>query len=382
MKRLVQTAIVALVPALLALELLAFASTILVPRLYAMPSQEAAVRAIDAPMLAEFARTVRSPTLGWDHVPDWVGPSEDCEGTVHRATYDRRRARTYAGYDADAATVLLVGDSYTHGDEVGDDDTIAAHLHNTHGIMAANLGVGGYSPLQAAMKARERLADYPAARVVVLGLMVENIRRTVNGYVPTLAFTEDPQSVFALRPHMRGEAAHPLAPGALDSLASIQALALAGLADDHWARPPAAFPFSLAMLRALTSNSGTARILAAVNKRRDAQYEADYRNPRLADPLFAVVRDFLAWGSAAGITPVVIFFPQNRHDRTSPAIWIDTYAPRLPAGGTVVNASLDGVDWDRFNRRTDLVCHPSGEGYAAIAAAFADTLRPLLPAAR
>jgi hypothetical protein len=116
----------------------------------------------------------------WDNRPDSTGTLETCLGAVVTGRYDASRSRVYSGYEAASAEVLLVGDSYTHGDEVGDDETIAAHLFARHGIRAANLGVGGYSPLQATLKARKSLGNFPKARIVVLGIMYENIRRIVN----------------------------------------------------------------------------------------------------------------------------------------------------------------------------------------------------------
>ncbi|MBL8698068.1 MAG: hypothetical protein JNK67_06835 [Alphaproteobacteria bacterium] len=378
MKRFIQNVLVATIPALLCLELLGFLSRILEPRLYEQPGQVAAIGAIDSARFAAFAANVQSKTLGWDHVHAKVGASNDCEGGRHVATYDGRRARIHKDYDAARVAAILVGDSYVHGDEVGDEETIAASLWRDHGIMAANLGVGGFSPLQSVLKAKERRADYPGAKVIVLGLMYENIRRNVNGYLPAIGFTEDDQSVFALRPYMRDGTVVPLPPAAIGDAESFKSHALAALRSDYWARPAATFPYSISLIRALTSNSGMRRIEGTVYKAFDRQFASDYRDARLTEPLFLVVRDFFEWAASAGIRPVAIFFPQNRKDRSSAASWIQAYAARLPANGVVADAPIGDVDWDRFNRRTDLVCHPDGYGYAAIARGYAATIKPLL----
>lgn len=246
--------------------------------------------------------------------------------------------------------------------------------------MTANLGVPGYSPLQAVIKAKEHYQDYPSAKVIVLGIMYENIRRNVNGYVPIWLLSDagHSQLMFWLRPFMDGETINHLPPGTFAELSVFKARAKASLEADFWARPMSEFPYSESLLRALISNSGVSRIQARLNKMRGRHYEADYRTEKLTVPLFAVIRDFFLWSQEKGIKPVVIFFPQNRLDRTSAALWIHDFAPRLPTNGVVVDAPMDGADWTRFNVRDDVACHPSSYGYGVIAAAYATALTPPL----
>lgn len=376
MKSLVQNFLLAAIPSLICLELLGLITAMLVPKLFASPSLVAAIAAVDAPRYAEFKATAMSPTIGWDHVPGSTRITEDCDGGRHVATYDGARARSFPSYEASRVTAILIGDSYTHGDEVGDEQTIAAHLFRQDRIMAANLGVGGYSPLQAVLKAKARHADYPNAKAIVLGVMYENLRRNVNGYVPI--YSDDERNVFGLRPHLIGETLHQPAAEAVADVAQFKAQAIAALETDFWARPAPHFPYAVSLIRALSSNSGVSRIKATANKMRDRQYEADYGDTRLTVPLFAVVRDFFLWSQQTGLEPAVIFMPQNRRDRTSAALWIRDFAPRLPGNGVVIGARMEGADWSRFNQGPDQSCHPSGYGYATLATAYAETLKPLL----
>lgn len=146
MKKLLQYFLLVTIPAWISLELLGLVSARMLPTLYGSRTLPSAIDAIDAARLANFTATVGSATLGWDQRPDSIAPNDDCAGGKHTATYDRARARVFAGYDAGSVAAILVGDSYTHGDEADNDETIAAHLWRQDGIMAANLGVAGYSP--------------------------------------------------------------------------------------------------------------------------------------------------------------------------------------------------------------------------------------------
>ena len=379
MKKLLQYSLLVTIPTWICLELLGLISARLVPRLYGSRTIVASIEAIDATRLVGFMATIGSTTLGWDVRPGSTVSNNDCTGARHFATYDQARARVFDGYDAAAVTSILVGDSYTHGDEVGDGDTIAAHLWRQDGIMTANLGVPGYSPLQAVIKAKERHQDYPSAKLIVLGIMYENIRRNVNSYLPIWLFpdSENTQFIFALRPYMAGAVTNHLPPETFAELSVFKARAKASLEADFWARPMQEFPYAASLIRALTSNSSISRLKAGLYTMRGAYYEGEYRNEQLTVPLFAVIEEFFLWSRDQGIKPIVVFLPRNRLDRTSAALWIRDFAPRLPANGVVVDARMDDADWTRFNVRGDVACHPSSYGYGRIAAAYAAALAPL-----
>jgi hypothetical protein len=80
--------------------------------------------------------------------------------------------------------IVLVGDSYTHGDEVAFENTWGHFLEvklNESGINAEviNLAVGGYGIDQAFLRLLDRGADLSPA-MVILGLQMENVERNVN----------------------------------------------------------------------------------------------------------------------------------------------------------------------------------------------------------
>ena len=79
---------------------------------------------------------------------------------------------------ADAgAPLLAVGDSYTFGDEVGDDQTWPAHLQRLTGRRTLNAGVSGYGFDQSVLRA-ESVAAQQRPSVIVVSFIADDIRRT------------------------------------------------------------------------------------------------------------------------------------------------------------------------------------------------------------
>lgn len=75
------------------------------------------------------------------------------------------------------------GDSYTHCDEVEDDQTWQTYLGDETGSDIYNYGVGGFGTGQAYLRFRDEFPRHPTP-VVTLGLITENINRAVNVYRP------------------------------------------------------------------------------------------------------------------------------------------------------------------------------------------------------
>lgn len=123
------------------------------------------------------------PELGWTNVAGArTGLSAD-----RPFSYNSIGARSVREYDpAPAPGVVRLacfGESFTHGDEVGDPDCWPALLESGDpGIEALNFGVGGYGTDQALLRMERQ--GLHGARVAVLGFMLENIGRNVNRYRP------------------------------------------------------------------------------------------------------------------------------------------------------------------------------------------------------
>jgi hypothetical protein len=120
-----------------------------------------------------------SATLGWTIKPGG-------RGDLYRANAQGIRAdREFARVPPPGTLrIAAFGDSFTHGDEVPNEDTWQEILMRAHpGVEAMNFGVGAYGLDQAFLRYRRDGADY-GARVVLIGFMFENLFRHVNVYRP------------------------------------------------------------------------------------------------------------------------------------------------------------------------------------------------------
>lgn len=119
--------------------------------------------------------------LGWTVRPNFAS----ADGRVHTNALAARGTREYPRVKA-AGTLrcVFVGDSFTWGDEVADDDTFEAQLEAANPrVEAINFGVAAYGTDQALLRLRRD--GFPLAPdVVVVGLLLENIGRNVNRYRP------------------------------------------------------------------------------------------------------------------------------------------------------------------------------------------------------
>ena len=76
--------------------------------------------------------------------------------------------------------IVTVGDSFTHGDDVANDETWQHYLNESDPrYQVVNLGVGGYGTDQAFLRWRKRRDEFPA-HAVILGIWPENICRNLN----------------------------------------------------------------------------------------------------------------------------------------------------------------------------------------------------------
>jgi hypothetical protein len=142
--------------------------------------------------------------LGWDNPRATALVKHVCAGHTVTETYLEDCSRKTPDA-ADGRAILAVGDSFTLGAEVDDDDSYPAQLSRLLDRKVIDYGVGGYCPLQAVLKFRQRAADYPEARAVVLGITSEDI--------PRMLIPIDRRSTYT-RPACSAQALHARRPGA------------------------------------------------------------------------------------------------------------------------------------------------------------------------
>ncbi|MEA2939402.1 MAG: hypothetical protein QOC56_2906 [Alphaproteobacteria bacterium] len=113
-------------------------------------------------------RALVDPVLGWTLKP-W-NQSDDYSTIDHgiRRSFDETAVRTGA--------ILAVGDSYTEGWEVDDDESWPAYLEKFTGVPVVNAGVGGYGTDQIVLRAEQMLAVVKP-KILLVGFLEYDIFR-------------------------------------------------------------------------------------------------------------------------------------------------------------------------------------------------------------
>lgn len=178
--------------------------------------------ALSLPQQEAVARVIAGTTqyIAVDRDLGWTIRPRGASGLYH-ANAQGLRGREDAAPDPAPGVVRVAafGDSFTHGDEVGDNETwetrLAAQIPR---VEVLNFGVPGYGPDQAWLRyQRDAAAFHP--KIVLLGLVTDDLPRLVNTFVPF----RDPQTGMPLaRP--RFTAAGDLIPCGLPDSASYRAL--------------------------------------------------------------------------------------------------------------------------------------------------------------
>ena len=122
-----------------------------------------------------------SETLAWT-----IAKNQTSDNGLYRSNDEGFRADREYGWQKPPGKirVLTFGDSYTHGDEVANQDTWQhAAEQKAPNMEFLNFGVPGYSLAQAYLRYREIAPDYPAD-FVIIGCMSEDLKRSVNAYYP------------------------------------------------------------------------------------------------------------------------------------------------------------------------------------------------------
>ena len=324
-----------------------------------------------------FKQQAASDTLGWDNPAGQTRRLQNCVGVEITYTYDQDRLRVHGAAPARDAVVLVAGDSYTHGDEVADSESFPASLEGILQVPVANFGVGGYGPEQAVLKLEGLMDRFPRARVVVLAIMYENVRRMVNSYRPV--YYGETGIQFGLKPYVLDGKFHGLiGEQPFRDFPSMLAAANDGFDTDFWRRARTRFPYSGSVVEALLLPSFWLPALEDFGRlvgRPD--YEVIYRLPSMRTSLRAVYDRFALMAQSRNLHPVIAFVPAGSRDQTSGLVAIAAATEPQRAHITFINVGRD-YEWPQFFRG----CHPSPGGYHMIAADVARAVAPLLAASR
>lgn len=268
--------------------------------------------------------------IGWTYAPDRrIGKySSNAQGL--------RGTRDYAPEPPEGVLrIATFGDSFVHGNEVGDDDAWAARLERiAPGVELLNHGVGGYGTDQALLLFRRRGSELHP-HLVLLGIVEVDYARNVNRYRRFLSTDELP--LFKPRFVVAENGSLDLVPQPFPTPADLERL----LADPRAALKAAPGDWFFEVLEwrnPLYDRSALVRLastLAAGTWRSRLSPERLYRDGVMNtdSPAFAIlvalVRTFAREVEESGQRFAVLIFPTREED-----IWGEgprAYAPLLDA---------------------------------------------------
>lgn len=303
--------------------------------------------------------------LGWDNPRGRTGTFPGCRRGPVTATYLEDGSRRTTDVET-GLPILTFGDSFTRGDSVEDDESYPAQLSRLLGRRVVNHGVGGYGPVQAALKFQRRAGDYPTARTVVLGITDENLFRMLTSYRPVYQWHTS--GMFAFQPFMRDGIlqANPNGPQAAP-FEGLLALVRQAFREDYWALPEPGFPYTRALFDALTRPAVRLRLLAAVAP------PGVLRVTEVRRGLEAVLDGFVASARAARMAPVVLLIPNKPGQRGVFDRLVPELRARFAARAVVAAVRDETYRWAEYLPRPN--CHPGAYGYGIIAAHAAQAVR-------
>ncbi|MEA2625087.1 MAG: hypothetical protein QOD06_1132 [Candidatus Binatota bacterium] len=224
---------------------------------------------------------------------------------------ERPRARDYG-----RPLIATFGDSFTYGVDVRFRETFQTYLSDLLHADVYNLGVGGYGTDQAYLRFRR---DYPKLRtpIVVLGLISENINRTVNVY---RRFYYPPTGGPMTKPRfVREDGGRRLLPNPIQDARDVERLMDPAFlrtigTHDYWYNhadyPVLAFPYAKILLNPRIWHEA----LAPSDRRPDdvdaRPWDDLWLDPPIRELYLSILDSFVDESKALGGLPVILIFPR------------------------------------------------------------------------
>ena len=366
---------------LAALEGLSFASFYLIDRIYPGRVLELAMDRhfrdkINPRELADFVERSWDPDLGWTN-PTFHGMSSvNKAGITWTASFDDLGAREHPHYSSTLIAATF-GDSFTHGHEVGNDQTWQSYASSELKSTVLNFGVGAYGTLQAVMRAERFLKTGPVAPVTILGIFENNLERSVMAFRPFL-YPDDVHMTLAFMPTMRlldGKVVEFENPWQDQdaNLEELRDLAVAVADHDLWAETMTyrmSFPYTFAILRVAY------QLLKPGVRGNDL-----WRSPEGQAIMSTLVRRFVTAVRDKGSVPAILFIPGRytlRQAKPPPYISVRNSLRSQFPEIMILDVSERDFDRAKFNI-LPFEGHASPYGNRVIAELVAEALRDFDP---
>lgn len=268
------------------------------------PEQQEALKRV---LRGEASYLVPDAELGWT-----IAPNETL-ALAHSNGQGLRADREYSEAPAPGTLrILAVGGSFTHGDETSFAEGWTQQLEKRlEGVEVINGGVPAYGPDQALLRFR-RLRERFAPKVVLFGVMTENLNRVVNVFRP---FYYPSDLIMFAKPRFRlaGEGLE-LTPNPLPTQAHYQRL-LDSPADLGWIGR-FDYYYRTGGYKVSSAPLPSVRLLQVLTGQPMGElYETGPHGAAYAvegeayQILLRILRMACAEASAAGIEPVIVLFP-------------------------------------------------------------------------
>jgi hypothetical protein len=312
-----------------------------------------------------------SDLLGWDNPASTITQTKNCAGEAVNSTYSSDRIRLHGRGMPHDAVVLFAGDSFTHGNEVSDQDTYPAEFERILGVPTANLGVSGYGPDQALLKLESQIKNFPRAKVVILSIGYGGAAYMLNSFRPLVQSPTGRH--FGLKPYVDDGTFHEIIGGdPYRSFDAFKAATLSAFDEDYWRRPRPTFPYLESVVKMIFLPSFWVPTLTQITESLGRpHYDLLHRIPSVQRGLRTIYERFMDWSAKRGLPGIVVFIPTDAHDRISGLTAIAAATADQRRGLTFHNVMIG--DGSTYLQRTG--CHPSPAGYRTIARSVADVAR-------
>ena len=337
---------------------------------------ERQLEGVDDAGVEEYLTGSYDKDLGWDTLPSSDIVSTNVADEQWTAAYDNLGSRRSC-IESEQILMATYGDSFTHGDEVSDEQTWQCILERRFGKRVLNFGVGAYGVDQALLKMKRHWREGVVAPITILTIYGDDLPRVLNRYRPFVNRRTRGKLAFKPSYQYLDDAVrflpNPLT-AEMKTKDQVMELALTVAPTDYWEsrqiRVAPAFPYSLHALKVIY------RAIAEMILR--PSDEDIWNRPEGREVMLHLLRDFVASARKVDTRPILVLIPRVknwRHGRTDPAYGRFLTEDLLPESLNMIIIDLSefAFDEERFNI-LPYRGHPSPYGNRFIAERIIDAL--------
>ena len=338
---------------------------------------ERQLEGIDDATVGEYLTGSYDKDLGWDTLPSSDIVSTNVADEQWTANYDDLGSRRSC-IESEQILMATYGDSFTHGDEVNDEQTWQCMLERRFDKRVLNFGVGAYGVDQALLKMKRHWREGLVAPITILTIYGDDLPRVLNRYRPFV--NRRTRGKLAFKPcyqYLDDQVrflANPLT-AEMKTKDQVMELALTVAPTDYWEsrqiRVAPAFPYSLHALKV---------IYQAIAEMILRPSEQDIWNrPEGREIMLHLLHDFVVSAREVDTRPILMLIPRvnkwRRHGRIDPGYGRFLTEDLLPESlnMTIIDLSEFAFDEERFSI-LPYQGHPSPYGNRFIAERIIDAL--------